>query len=176
MSALLASSPSSATSPAQLQAPSPLATRIQSNIVDDFFGASASRHDRPISGERDSSFNVMPPPYSGEDSELPAYTREPAEPVTLAMFLFKFGFLFPLFWVIGAFLLLSPLRAPPSRVEEDGTPAAWLPEKTDAERQAIIDRMRSVEVKWAKRCLWALLSLLTIALIVGIACWMVLTH
>jgi hypothetical protein len=115
-----------------------------------------------------------PPPYSGEDAELPSYSREAPEPVTLAMFLFKFGFLFPLFWILGAFILVLPLRAPPARAEEYGTPGAWLPEKTEAERQAIIDRMRSVELKWAKRCLYALFTLLVVLFIVGLAAWMVL--
>lgn len=147
-------------------------THAQSNIVDDFFGGSTSRHDRPLSGAH--SEMAMPPPYAGEDSDLPVYSRTAAEPVTLAMFLFKFGFLFFPFWILGACLLLSPLRAPPTRVNEEGMPAAWLPEKTEAERQDIIDRMRTVEVKWARRCLWALLVLLLVLSIGALACWMLL--
>lgn len=81
---------SSAASTSQLQTPPPAMTHAQSNIVDDFFGGSTSRHDRPLSGAH--SEMAMPPPYAGEDSDLPVYSRTAAEPVTLAMFLFKFGF------------------------------------------------------------------------------------
>ena len=58
--------------------------------------------------------------------------------------------MFPLFWVAGAFILLSPLRAP-----ED-----WESAKPEIERQELIESMRRTEIKWAKRCLYALLTLL----------------
>ncbi|KAJ7760738.1 hypothetical protein DFH07DRAFT_867848 [Mycena maculata] len=137
------------------------------NPVDDFFGYTLvssqtrdSRHDRRISAAESTA---APPPYD----EAPEYTQKVKEPVTLAMYLFKFGFLFPPFWIMGVVILLSPLRAPPAT-----TPSAvWLPEKTDAERQIIIDRMRAAELKWAKRCLYALVTLLLAAGVVAVAVW-----
>lgn len=55
---------------------------------------------------------------------------------------------FPLFWVAGAFILLSPLQAP----------SDWETTKPAYEREEIIESMRRTEVKWAKRCLYALLA------------------
>ncbi|KAJ7163954.1 hypothetical protein C8R43DRAFT_879049 [Mycena crocata] len=137
------------------------------NPIDDFFGytlASSrtreSRHDhRRISVAE----SVAPPPYV----EAPEYTQHPREPVTLAMFLFKFGFLFPPFWIMGVIILLSPLRAPPA----DTPSTAWLPEKTEAERQVIIDRMRTAELKWAKRCLYALVAFVLVVAVTALAVW-----
>ncbi|KAJ7880970.1 hypothetical protein B0H14DRAFT_2435426 [Mycena olivaceomarginata] len=138
------------------------------NPVNDFFGYSLtssrtrdSRHDRRISVAE----SLAPPPYM----DAPEYTEHAREPVTLAMYLFKFGFLFPPFWIFGIIILLSPLRAPAA------TPsAAWLPEKMDAERQVIINRMRTAELKWAKRCLYALVTLLVVAAVISVAVWAIL--
>ncbi|KAJ6608706.1 hypothetical protein B0H10DRAFT_2067078 [Mycena sp. CBHHK59/15] len=137
------------------------------NPLDDFFGytlASSrtreSRHDRRISAAESA---LEPPPYV----EAPEYTEHAKEPVTLAMYLFKFGFLFPPFWIMGVIILMSPLRAPPAATDA----AVWLPEKTESERQVIIDRMRTAELKWAKWCLYALLALVIVAVVVGVATW-----
>ncbi|KAK7032808.1 hypothetical protein R3P38DRAFT_2918991 [Favolaschia claudopus] len=152
---------------AHVPVPAPSAAfHSTTNPVDDFFGYSSrthdSRHDRRISVAESS---LAPPPYV----EAPEYTKRD-EPVTLAMFLFKFGFLFPPFWLMGIFILLSPLRAPPT-----ATPSAsWLPEKTDAERQVIIDRMRKAELKWARRCLYALVILVLVAVIISVSAWAIL--
>ncbi|KAJ6570096.1 hypothetical protein DFH09DRAFT_1246945 [Mycena vulgaris] len=149
--------------------PHPL-QRIPRTPVDDFFGytlASSrtrdSRHDPRISAAESAG---APPPYV----DAPEYTQTAREPVTLAMFLFKFGFLFPPFWIMGVIILMSPLRAPPAE-----TPStAWLPEKTEAERQVIIDRMRTAELKWAKRCLYALLAFVLTGVVIGVAVWAIL--
>ncbi|KAJ7454679.1 hypothetical protein FB451DRAFT_1278965 [Mycena latifolia] len=158
-----------------IPAPSAAATRLErsstientTNPVDDFFGytlASSrtrdSRHDRRISTAESA---VAPPPYV----EAPEYAERAKEPVTLAMFLFKFGFLFPPFWIMSVVILMSPLRAPPAATPS----AAWLPEKTDAERQVIIDRMRTAELKWAKRCLYALLAFVLAVAVIAVAVW-----
>ncbi|KAI0944940.1 hypothetical protein AcV7_001607 [Taiwanofungus camphoratus] len=131
--------------------------------VDDFFGVVRPSHPlRPVAGSQDSRHDAahalvhhddVPPPYTYA-SEPPAYSRV-AEYPTLAMYLFKLGFLFPLFWLAGALILISPLRAP-----ED-----WELSKTEAERQELIETMRRAEVKWAKRCLLAL-SVFAVAVLV----------
>ena len=64
--------------------------------VDDFFGITPpstntrdSRHDLRLSA------GELPPPYPAlrrYSGELPAYDAAPIEPITLAMYLFKFGF------------------------------------------------------------------------------------
>jgi len=128
--------------------------------MDDFFGytlSSTRTHDSRHDSE-------VPPPYV-EESNLPEYTPY-AEPVTLAMYLFKFGFLFPPFWIFGAFILFSPLREPPAA--SDSVPA-WMPEKTEAERLQIIAEMRKVELKWARRSLYALLVTIVLATAAAVA-------
>ncbi|KAJ7638121.1 hypothetical protein B0H17DRAFT_1106204 [Mycena rosella] len=153
-----------------ISAPSAAVTHLErsssapntTNPVDDFFGSRTrdSRHDRRISAAESAA---APPPYV----DAPEYTARPQEPVTLAMFLFKFGFLFPPFWIMGVIILMSPLRAPPAATPS----AAWLPEKTESERQAIIDRMRAAELKWAKRCLYALLAFVVLVAVIAVAAW-----
>ena len=68
--------------------------------------------------------------------------------------------MFPLFWLAGSLILLSPLRAP-----ED-----WESSKPEYERQELIESMRRTEIKWARRCLGALIifSLITIAVVLGV--------
>ena len=75
---------------------------------------------------------------------------------------------FPPFWIMGAIILLSPLRAP-----EPSPSSSWLPDKSESERQEIIVEMRRVEVKWAWRCLWTLGVFICIGVVIGITVWMV---
>ncbi|KAF9228101.1 hypothetical protein BS17DRAFT_692486 [Gyrodon lividus] len=92
-----------------------------------------------------------PPPYSPDwDGEkLPEYAScSELEPETVAWHMFKYGFFFPLFWAIGVYFLFSPMH-----VSED-----WQSDKTEQEKEIILSEMRQTEAKWAKRCLWALLS------------------
>ncbi|KAG1867200.1 hypothetical protein DFJ58DRAFT_768893 [Suillus subalutaceus] len=124
--------------------------------VDDFFrGHLRSRTSVALDGE-------APPPYTSA-TEPPAYSSTPVEPVTLAMYLYRFGFCeytscFPPFWVIGAIILLSPLKAP----------ADFEPTKSEDERQELVQIMRDAEIKWAKRSAWALLIfLVAIGIILG---------
>jgi len=66
---------------------------------------------------------------------------------------------FPPFWLLGVIILLSPLSAP----------ADFEPTKSEAERQELVQIMRDVETKWAKRSTWALLIfLVAIGIIAGI--------
>ena len=63
--------------------------------------------------------------------------------------------MFPLFWVAGALILLSPLSAPPD----------WELSKSRIEREELIESMRRTEVKWAKRCLLALSVFVVVAVV-----------
>jgi hypothetical protein len=193
-SAIVAPTPA-ATTPARTASVAEDQPQIR-DPIDAFFGyrfaSSATQESRHDGRSRASSIMIPAdvealPAYAEDDDSLPEYTPH-AEPVTLAMYLFKFGFceyslslfaagaathrlsVFPLFWIFGAFILISPLREPPS----NEVSPTWMPEKTEAERQAFIDHMRKAELKWAKRCLWALLTLATLALIAGLAAWMLL--
>jgi hypothetical protein len=56
---------------------------------------------------------------------------------------------FPPFWILGMIILVSPLRPTPE----------WEMGKTQEERIMLLDRIRTAEVKWARRCLWATLAL-----------------
>ncbi|KAI0336786.1 hypothetical protein GY45DRAFT_1315431 [Cubamyces sp. BRFM 1775] len=162
---------------AQLPQPTPVLTHssrtnastsaedLATDPIDDFFGVSrprpsSSRRTLSLTGTRDSRHDdahaptlvdaeaALPPPPYECSIDPPSYTQVSDQP-TLAMYLFKFGFLFPLFWVAGAFILLSPLQAP-----ED-----WEAAKPEYERQEMIESMRRTEIKWAKRCLVAVLVL-----------------
>ncbi|KAF8841040.1 hypothetical protein BDN67DRAFT_1010956 [Paxillus ammoniavirescens] len=116
--------------------------QLQDDALTDFFGGR---------GQRMKSQHRVPPPYSPDwDGEkLPEYSLCPdVEPETVAWHMFKYGFFFPLFWAIGAYFLMSPMR-----VSED-----WRSDRTEEEKEKILHQMRQTELKWAKRCLWALLS------------------
>ncbi|KAF8591959.1 hypothetical protein K439DRAFT_1276860, partial [Ramaria rubella] len=71
-----------------------------------------------------------------------------AEPKTLAKALFVFGFLLPAFWLAGSAIILMRLR--PTRDWEEG--------KNDEEIQWRCSIIRETELRWARRCLFALLS------------------
>ncbi|EIN04845.1 hypothetical protein PUNSTDRAFT_55205 [Punctularia strigosozonata HHB-11173 SS5] len=127
------------------------------DAVDDFFGFTRTTRPRPLSSTSD-----LPPPYPTQ-GDLPAYSiEEQHEPVTLAMHLFKYGFLFPPFWIIGTIVLFCSLNAP----------ADWHSEKTDLERQQLLTDIRVAERRWAKRCAYALIALtffVIIAVIIALA-------
>ncbi|ESK87584.1 hypothetical protein Moror_1987 [Moniliophthora roreri MCA 2997] len=140
----------------------------------DFSASTESRHDRRISAEVDLELGLG---SSSPDEPLPSYEEPPEyttknqDPATLAMYLFKFGFLFPPFWILGACILFTPLHAPDA---DQSTPNGWLPEKTEAERAAIIATLRKAELKWAWRCLFALLTVSLFAIAAGVTIWAIL--
>ncbi|EGN94701.1 hypothetical protein SERLA73DRAFT_61889 [Serpula lacrymans var. lacrymans S7.3] len=105
---------------------------------------------RPLDEVRASE--LAPPPYSkeGDYERLPSYPGHPDdEPATLARYLFIYGFFFPLFWLLGIAILCSPLETTPD----------WEQGKTEEEKKQLLSELRAAEVKWAKYCLWAFLSL-----------------
>ncbi|ESK87059.1 hypothetical protein Moror_11940 [Moniliophthora roreri MCA 2997] len=92
-----------------------------------------------------------------------AEDSENSEPETLAEGYFKHGFFFPLLWIFGAIVLISPLKEP--AVDPESHPDSVWAYSSPEERSMRLQRMREAEVKWGKRCLWALLGLLLIVVI-----------
>jgi len=94
--------------------------------------------------------NMPPPPYALSTKEdYGNFDDEEVIPTHVEAFaknLFWWGFLCPLFWLAGIFLIFSTLRAPPS----------WDEEMTPEESVRILHRIREVELLWAWRCLYAL--------------------
>ncbi|KAI0041859.1 hypothetical protein FA95DRAFT_1564942 [Auriscalpium vulgare] len=181
--------PFSLDSPAALHTHAPRTTSTPAspsttyNAVDLFFGVNSpkrgtldSRHDeRPAPSALSPTATDLPPAYAyplpaplplsfDEEDELPSYAhsvepRDNAEPVTLAHYFFKYGFLCPPLWFASILILCSPLAAP-----ED-----WEPTKTPSERAALLARMRATEVKWARRSIVAALILcIAVTLLVAI--------
>ncbi|KAF8528081.1 hypothetical protein BU17DRAFT_39182 [Hysterangium stoloniferum] len=85
-----------------------------------------------------------------------------AEPKTLARALFLYGFWFPAFWLVGLAIIFTPLRPTPD----------WEVGKTSAEVEWTCKIIRETELRWAKRCLFALLSeILFVMVVLVIARW-----
>ena len=51
--------------------------------------------------------------------------------------------------------------------------ADWEQDKTEAEREKILSNLRQTETKWAKRCLWALVSFFLCIILIVVACVLV---
>jgi hypothetical protein len=98
------------------------------------------------------------PPYAPNTDPL-----DDGDEQTVSELAFKYGFVFPFLWIYGAYILISPLNAPPAN-----SPLAWLPDKTEAEKQVYLLRQREEELVWARRSLIALISLVTTILVVVI--------
>lgn len=120
--------------------------QIQDDRLAEFFGASRKSRAQAAAS----------PPYSSEkDFQLPAYDAN-AEPMTLARFMFIYGFIFPPFWIMGIVIRFSELRP-----AED-----WGVGKSEDEKDRLMAEMRTTEVKWANRCIYALLTLITIIAVI----------
>ncbi|KAF8907968.1 hypothetical protein CPB84DRAFT_1843801 [Gymnopilus junonius] len=106
----------------------------------------------------------------------PGYTRGVEslrkEPHTLGRYLFKFGFIFPLFWLLGALMILYP-TSPLAQ----GTP--WRPDEafnvwynhnilTEEDKMEFAKKMQEIERKWSKRCSMALALFICVCLAIGV--------
>jgi hypothetical protein len=80
--------------------------------------------------------------------------------------MFMYGFLFPPFWIMGIAILLSPLRTTPE----------WEMDKTEEQMVVVLQQVRAAEVKWAKRCLCAMLAFLAAFALVGVAIYLAKSH
>ncbi|KIO03600.1 hypothetical protein M404DRAFT_145144 [Pisolithus tinctorius Marx 270] len=155
----------SSTLPILPACPAPTAShpRRQSrdDALTDFFGGRGQRVRAQQQQQRQPRQHRSPPPYSPDwDGEkLPAYTPSSSEPDTVARQLFKYGFFFPLFWAIGVYFMFAPMR-----VSHD-----WEQGKTEEEKEKILSNLRQTEMKWAKRCLWALLSFFVCMVLIIVA-------
>jgi hypothetical protein len=63
---------------------------------------------------------------------------------------------------MGVAILLSPLRPTPE----------WELGKSQEEQVRILNVLRRTELKWAKRCLWATLTLLVVLTLVGVIAYL----
>ncbi|KDQ20305.1 hypothetical protein BOTBODRAFT_125896 [Botryobasidium botryosum FD-172 SS1] len=96
-----------------------------------------------------------PPSYDAPDCPAPAY-EVIEEPVTMARYLFRFGFLFPPFWLLGAWIIFSDLQPIPEA--ECG--------RTREEQAQELAILRAAELRWARRCAYALLLMILVAAMV----------
>ncbi|EJD51926.1 hypothetical protein AURDEDRAFT_111484 [Auricularia subglabra TFB-10046 SS5] len=142
------------TRPPQFSEPAP------AYVADDFFSRGrVLEHSTTIDLGRPSADAPSLPPYTppghlvtvDEDGNFVSH-----EPSTIARELFKYGFMFPPFWVIGACIMFSELKEPSFGWEE----------KTENEKRLLLESTRVTELKWAKRCL---LAFFTLILIIGVA-------
>ncbi|KAG8925835.1 hypothetical protein FRC03_006159 [Tulasnella sp. 419] len=98
---------------------------------------------------RISMASTLPPPYDTPDAPAPAYD-DIQEPATLSRCFFYYGFVFPLFWILGALILFITLRPTPE--SECGKTA-----EQQAEELAII---RRTEIRWSQKCVLAIFILI----------------
>ncbi|CAE7117176.1 unnamed protein product [Rhizoctonia solani] len=110
----------------------------------------------------------------------PAPSYETVEdPITLASYLFKYGFVFPLFWLVGAFIIISDLHHESCSASylESQPPSPTAP-KNIYELQLKREEMallRVAELKWAWRCayafaIWFALAVIASLVLVGTGC------
>jgi len=133
--------------------------QLNDEALGEFFGGRGYR----TRTQRQHRDHRIPPPYSPDwDGEkLPTYsvTSLDTEPDTVARHLFKYGFLFPFFWVVGVYFLFAPMRVS----------ADWESDRTSEDKEKMLSDMRATEKKWAKRCLWALLLFIaSLAIVVAV--------
>ncbi|CAE6481380.1 unnamed protein product [Rhizoctonia solani] len=115
------------------------------------------------------------PPYY-----QPAPSYEAVEdPITLASYLFKYGFVFPLFWLVGAFIIISDLHhESTSSSYLESQPPSPTALKDIYELQLKREEMallRLAELKWAWRCayafaIWFALVIVALGALIGTGC------
>ncbi|QRV83609.1 hypothetical protein RhiJN_25754 [Ceratobasidium sp. AG-Ba] len=178
MMASMNSSPVSQPKPARTSKPKALGDKqAMGNEIDNFFGAPSPGVKKPkasvpkqsAKGDAEvyahtksaSQGTLTPPAY-----EVPEHLAPTPKPMTIARYLFFYGFLFPPFWAIGACILLSPLQVDDS-IPKD-VEAGYAP-KSDAYQKAELRLARQTELVYAKRCLLSLIAFLVIVVIVIVA-------
>lgn len=92
------------------------------------------------------SLDAPPPFHDLEDDPAPPYQQTNQNPETLARYLFRFGFIFPLFWVLGASIIFAKLHPIPYTISG----------KSPSEQEEELAILRTTELKWAWRSFYAL--------------------
>jgi len=92
------------------------------------------------------SLDVPPPFHDLEDDPVPPYQQINQNPETLARYLFRFGFIFPFFWVLGACIIVTKLHPVPYTISG----------KSPSEQEEELAIIRTTELKWAWRSFYAL--------------------
>ncbi|KAF8338252.1 uncharacterized protein EI90DRAFT_3151994 [Cantharellus anzutake] len=142
--------------------PHPAASSLDSRSTHDKFRfvAEASSSDE----EEDEDFPRLASPRKEKKS------KGQKEPNTLSRMLFRFGFLMPVFWLLGALILVLPLKHHPlPRANSISLPIEEAPTSEDIE--AHLNRIRRAELKWAWRSLYALV-VVVVTLLFVICVWL----
>jgi len=103
------------------------------------------------------------PVYRADNPPSYSHSRHHStEPTTWPTICFRLGFLFPLFWVVGALTLITP-QGSLDRIFmpwfKDFAPDAdsWRDNlQTEEEKEAYSARVRAAEIRWARMCLFAI--------------------
>lgn len=177
--------------PASTTQPTPTREQLIAGQMDSFFGTPSPTVKKPkpaaskkssrtqdhmdrnlySHGREPSQGTLAPPAY-----EAPAHLAPTSMPSTMARYLFLYGFLFPPFWLIGACIILSPLSSePPAALQalpKDVEAGYASPAYEKAEHGLI----RRTELVWAKRCLAAAITFISIIVIVIVVVRVVVAH
>ncbi|CAE6388648.1 hypothetical protein RSOLAG22IIIB_12432 [Rhizoctonia solani] len=128
------------------------------------------------------STDHAPAQFRAEPDSPPYYQPAPSyeaveDPITLASYFFKYGFVFPLFWLVGAFIIISDLHhesTSSSSYLESQPPSPTAPKdiyelQLKREEMALL---RLAELKWAWRCAYAfaIRFALVIVALIGTGC------
>ncbi|RDB26744.1 hypothetical protein Hypma_005358 [Hypsizygus marmoreus] len=108
------------------------------------------------------------PPYT-LNPDPPVYTEhvQHREPKTLARYLFILGFVCPVLWVAGAFMMRYPAHNGPVYLPS----VTGLPDKAVGGQYDFVQSRRIAEFKWAKRCMVAVFSFFCLGLVLGFSAW-----
>ncbi|TDL27034.1 hypothetical protein BD410DRAFT_783183 [Rickenella mellea] len=109
---------------------------------------------------------AAPPSYASSRTDVESLPPYDGEYKTITRYMFYYGFLFPPLWLIAVIMLTVPLRPVPE----------WENTKTAAEQAILLARMRSDELKWGKRCLYALITLFAIVALISVVVYLALRH
>ncbi|KAH8114955.1 hypothetical protein DFH11DRAFT_1590666 [Phellopilus nigrolimitatus] len=133
--------------------------RMQYDQIGAFFGSQRSSQSARTS--RSSAARTLPPyDPSGDTESLPSYSKIEEYDASLNRKLFIYGFLFFPLWIAG---IIAPFVRPHHDPTKDN--------RSKEDQQADDTSMRSVEMRWARRCglaLFVFIVLVAVAVVVGV--------
>ncbi|WWC92440.1 uncharacterized protein L201_007398 [Kwoniella dendrophila CBS 6074] len=119
---------------------------------------SYDHHHTPQESIDESNQDLSDSTFSTSD-DLPCYAEETqTEPKTLARALWRWGWLCPLLWIIGMFILWIPLKP----IEEESDP-----EKAQKLEEMIVI-LRKTEVRYARKCAYGTLGFSTLLILITV--------